>query len=141
MFKQILPTSTTRNCWGIMRRTCILILMGIYICNRLQLIARLLQEVKRGCKRELISVDLSCTIHVLKKLMFTQEMPIRCVCRIWLLSCASAICFHGFNIAESISPKLKNPTVTLYMQDFSLILHVFFVFCTPLQKHDFNCEG
>ena len=129
MFKQILPTSTTRNCWGIMRRTCILILMGIYICNRLQLIARLLQEVKRGCKRELISVDLSCTIHFLKKLMFTQEMPIRCVCRIWLLSCVSAICFHGFNIAESISPKLKNPTVTLYMQDFSLILHVFFGCC------------
>ena len=100
----------------------------IYVCNRLQLIAkdffRKLNKVARGNLFQLTLV-----VQSMFSKMFTQKMPIRCVCRIWLLSCVSAICFHGFNIAESISPKLKNPTVTLYMQDFSLILHVFFGCC------------
>jgi len=127
MFKQILPTSTTRNCWRIMRRTCILILSGFMSVTGYNLLLdffRKLDEVARGNLFQLTLVVQS----VFSK-MFTQEMPIRCVCRIWLLSCASAICFHGFNIAESISPKLKNPTFTLYMQDFSLILHVFLGCC------------
>ena len=50
----------------------------IYVCNRLQLITILLQEVKRGCKRELISVDLSCTIHVLKN-VYSRNAHKMCV--------------------------------------------------------------
>ena len=53
-------------------------LIWIYVCNRLQLIARFLQEVRRGCKRELISVDLSCTIRVLKN-VYSRNAHKMCV--------------------------------------------------------------